>query len=134
VKTAVFLTLPLRLLSEANTRDGWRAKAKRTKDQRRVTGMATRARLVAAWPDRPCTRAYRDRAEQKKVTFALTVTLTRLGPRTLDTDNLARACKAVRDGVADALGVNDGDSRIAWRYEQVKGSAYAVEIRIEELT
>ena len=63
----------------------------------------------------------------------LTITLTRIGPRTLDDDNLAGGFKHVRDGVADWLGIDDGDKRLTWRYEQRKGAPkeYAAEVRIE---
>ena len=44
--------------------------------------------------------------------------MTRCAPRRLDSDNLASACKNARDGIAAALGVDDGDERIEWRYEQ----------------
>lgn len=131
----ISVTLPLRLLSEANERGSWHAGAKRAKGQRRVTMMAllrATRRFVATEP------------------LPVAVTLTRIAPRKLDDDNLQRACKAVRDGVADALGVDDGDERIEWRYKQRHGMAderrtllavgsprqrsaslYGVEIRIE---
>jgi hypothetical protein len=51
----------------------------------------------------------------------LTVTMTRIGFGTLDDDNLASAFKAARDGVADWLGVDDGDPRITWIRQQQKG-------------
>jgi hypothetical protein len=57
------------------------------------------------------------------------VTLVRVGPRALDSDNLQFAFKAVRDGVADALGVKDHDPRVTWEYAQEKG-AYAVRIEL----
>lgn len=122
-ESAVQVFLPLKLVSEANARDGWRAKAKRAHEQRRVTHMATRAQIKV-----------RERWEWllSEEVPSLTVTITRLGRRELDSDNLARACKAVRDGVADALGVKDNDPHITWRPEQLKGRAYGVEIRIEE--
>lgn len=62
------------------------------------------------------------------------VTLTRAAPRSLDDDNLAYAFKAVRDGVADGLGVRDNDPRVSWRYAQQKtarGVAPAIVIDIE---
>ena len=46
------------------------------------------------------------------------ITLTRCAPRQLDSDNLAGALKGTRDGIAVALGISDGDERIAWRYAQ----------------
>jgi hypothetical protein len=55
--------------------------------------------------------------------FGGMVTLTRHAPRKLDTDNLAGALKAARDGIAAALGVDDGDPRIEWRYAQAKCKA-----------
>jgi hypothetical protein len=119
---AVQVFLPLKLVSEANARDGWRAKAKRAHEQRRVTHMATRAQILV--------RTGGDASQFGRC--PLTVTITRLGRRELDSDNLARACKAVRDGVSDALGVTDNDPRITWRPEQLKGRAYGVEIRIEQ--
>ena len=59
------------------------------------------------------------------------ITLTRIAPRVLDTDNLASAMKAVRDGVADALGVDDGSSRLTWRYAQEKGKTREYAVRVE---
>ena len=67
----------------------------------------------------------------------VTVTIVRIAPRALDDDNLAYAAKAIRDGVADGLGVRDNDPRVSWRYEQrkpAKGCKPAVEIRVEART
>lgn len=65
----------------------------------------------------------------------LTITLTRIAPRKLDGDNLQRSLKAIRDGVADVLRIDDGNERLGWRYEQrpaVKGeSKYAVRVALE---
>lgn len=52
---------------------------------------------------------------------AVVVTLTRIAPGTLDDDNLRPAMKAVRDGVADALGVDDRDPAVHWQYAQHRG-------------
>lgn len=62
----------------------------------------------------------------------LVVTLTRLGKRLLDDDNLPAACAAVRDQLAVMLGVTDGpnDKRVSWKYDQLVGD-YAVDVRIE---
>ena len=40
--------------------------------------------------------------------FPIVVTITRLGPRALDSDNLASSGKHVRDAIATWLGVDDG--------------------------
>jgi len=108
--TSLVATLPMRLPSTANLREHWGAKAKRASEHRSAARMVlgTRARgLVPA-----------------------IVTLTRVAPRRLDDDNLATAFKNVRDGVADAIGVDDRDPRISWRYDQTAGD-YAVRISIE---
>lgn len=60
----------------------------------------------------------------------LLVTITRIGPRTLDDDNLASACKYVRDEIAKVVGVDDGSNQYTWRYEQIKGMKYGVNIEI----
>ena len=65
----------------------------------------------------------------------LLVTITRISPAELDDDNLARSGKAVRDGVADWLGVDDRTKRggVAWKYAEAQAGKgiYGVTIRIE---
>lgn len=90
--------LPIRTVSEANRRDHWSTKAHRVRLHRK-----TAAALVPGC-GLPCT-----------------VRLTRVSPRILDDDNLRGALKAVRDGVADRLGVDDRDVRVRWEYAQQKG-------------
>ena len=59
------------------------------------------------------------------------ITITRHGKRKLDSDNLAASAKFVRDGIADALGIDDGDDEMAtWLYRQEPGQ-YMVEIFID---
>jgi len=61
------------------------------------------------------------------------VTLTRLGPRELDSDNLQGACKAIRDQVALELGLDDSPrSPIEWVYRQERGE-YGVRVEIRSL-
>jgi hypothetical protein len=63
------------------------------------------------------------------------VTFTRVGPRILDDDNIRPALKGVRDQVATILGIDDGDARIKWQYEQElsgKRDRYLVVVKIEE--
>lgn len=58
------------------------------------------------------------------------VRLTRAAPSNgLDDDNLRSALKAIRDGIADALGVDDRDPRVTWEYDQRRGP-YSVEVEI----
>lgn len=59
--------------------------------------------------------------------------ITRVGPGTLDDDNLARSAKAVRDELAAALGADDGDPRLTWHYAQRKAKRAAVDVVIRHL-
>ncbi len=59
--------------------------------------------------------------------------MSRVGPtQGLDSDSLPGSCKALRDGIADALMVDDGDARITWVYEQKRAKAWGVEVRIAQ--
>lgn len=51
------------------------------------------------------------------------VRIVRVATRQLDSDNAASAAKSVRDGVADALGVDDRDPRVVWLVDQERGQA-----------
>ncbi len=59
----------------------------------------------------------------------LLVTITRIGPRRLDDDNLQGACKYVRDQIASVVGVDDGSNLYTWHYEQKTGK-FGVDIDI----
>lgn len=59
------------------------------------------------------------------------VRLTRVGPGRMDDEGVVASLKGVRDGVADALKVDDGDrARIRFEYEQETGRAYAVRVEL----
>ena len=86
-----------------------------------------------------CVRAKQARIEREAVYYTVRkydvpciVKITRVGPRNLDDDNLAGACKSIRDGIADRLGINDGSEAIIWRYAQRKGP-YGVEIEFSPM-
>jgi hypothetical protein len=120
--TAIRVELPLALPSTANLREHWGDKAKRVKAQRAAVTLAFRdasvrvgLRMVAA--------------EMSKGAKAV-VTLTRVAPRKLDDDNLASACKGVRDSVAEAIGIDDGSPRIGWHYRQERGPV-ALRVTVE---
>lgn len=114
-KNAFALTLPLRVESEANRREHWAAKHRRTKAQRRHVAEAWLAAYGARRPTLPCV-----------------VTLTRLGGQPLDQeDNLNIAFKGVRDELAAILGVNDRDPRVRWQYRQAPGGAVGIQIEAE---
>lgn len=112
------LEIPMRLMSEANTHQHWRKKHERTKRQQKAI------RLI--WL---CKRPI--------VGLPCRVSFTRIGPRNLDSDNLAYAFKAIRDQLASLIrpglapGHADGDdSGIEWCYSQEKG-LYGIRIEIE---
>jgi crossover junction endodeoxyribonuclease RusA len=107
--------LPVRTWSEANVRGHWGKRARRAKRQREAARLLVRAARIAIPKSGP-----------------VAITLTRIALRALDSDNLASGFKAVRDGVADALGVDDGSARIEWRYAQERGKPgeYAVKVQI----
>lgn len=108
--THLVVTLPLKIESTANKREHWRARAARAASHR-AQGLYAFAGKFAPLP--------------------VAVTLTRIAPRELDSDNLAISFKSVRDGLADWLGVNDNDKRITWLYAQEKGAPKHYSCRIE---
>jgi hypothetical protein len=115
----VKVTLPLRTVSTLNQREHWAQRQKRTRDHRGAAMIFSLSSLKKAPGGRVC--------------LPVVVRLTRVAPSSgLDGDNLQGALKAVRDGVADALGVDDRDSRVRWEYAQRRGAPkrYAVEIEI----
>jgi hypothetical protein len=109
-------TIPIKLISEANNRDHWTKKSKRSQ----VIKMIVRADLMKF---------------KSHWRFPLSVVLTRIG-RKLDEDNLAYAFKAIRDEIADyilpgmAKGRADSDPRITWHYQQetAKLSGFRIDI------
>lgn len=64
----------------------------------------------------------------------LVITLTRLGPGTLDDDGLAAAFKASRDGIADGLKVADNHPQLRWRYSQERSATYGVRVALEPMS
>lgn len=112
---AVTLAVPCRVVSEANRRDHWTARRKRFDAQA--------ATLFAVWCQSPC---YGTNAVS---TWGGVITLTHIGRR-MDSDNLAGAFKGVRDELARLLGIDDGDPRVEWHYDQRPGKG-GIEVRIE---
>jgi len=102
---------PARLSGSQNAREHHHARARRVKAERgnALLMCRTKLRQPALWP--------------------VVIRLTRIGPRKLDSDNVQGSLKAVRDGVADWLGLDDGDERITWLYAQERG-AYAVRVEV----
>lgn len=103
--------IPIRLPSLSNLRLGWRRFAALKKSQKVATKACMHGVDIPPMP--------------------LLVTITRVGPRKLDDDNLANACKYVRDQIAAEVGVDDGDDRYTWRYCQRIGK-YGVDVEITQ--
>ena len=111
----IVVRLPFRLVNSANAREHFRVRAKRAANERAVTRMAVSARLHGV-----------------VIATSWVVTLTRLyTKKRMDTDGAVNCQKAIRDAVADALGVDDGSNLVEWRYDQRREPKYGVEIRLE---
>jgi|GEM_PF-804038 len=103
----VLVILPIRTPSCTNLREHWTKRAKRAKAHRLVARLKMEEKV--------------ERLDHPSMPAAVIVRLTRIAPRPLDDDNLRGALKAVRDGVADALAINDRDDRAMWLYDQRRG-------------
>jgi len=117
-------TLSLRLQGGLNAReatarlrDGRRVPVVRMARQRKEREAVQQAWMVA-------------RLHRAAVELPAVVTITRVGPRRVDDDNLGGMAKTVRDEVARLMGVDDGDARVAWLYRQSPGP-YGVRISIQ---
>lgn len=106
--------IPMKLPSVANLREHWAAKARRAKEHRRLG--FTFGNLYLRGIALPCV-----------------VRIVRVAPRALDSDNLSSACKNLRDGLADAIGVDDRDPRVMWEYGQEKGKVAKVRVEVRIL-
>lgn len=113
MKAPFEVTIPLRASGSQNAREHHFAKARRVKKERDRAMLFT-AKLPAL------------------VEPALLVTLTRVGPRGVDGDNLQASLKSVRDGVARRLKVDDASPLVRWAYEQERGE-YAVKVAVRAL-
>jgi hypothetical protein len=106
------------LPSMANARLHWAAKARTVKSQRMVTALMCRTQgrdFFREWAHMKANTALR-----------LECTLTRVAARRLDDDNLSASFKAVRDQIAEAAGLDDGDARWTWLYAQAHGAPAVV--------
>ena len=105
------VTIPMRLPSLANCRMHWRKLARLKREQATWVLVALN---VLKLPKTP-----------------LVVTITRVGPKRLDDDNLISSMKAVQDQVAKMVGVDDGSHLYTWVRRQRINKTYSVEIEIE---
>ena len=115
----MIVTIPgVRTVSEANSHEHWRERQKRAKEQRELVALVVRAQGQGD-------------AFRMALDAGLDVFITRVAPRGLDTDNLAGALKACRDGVADWLGIDDRDPRVTWHVRQEQGAPKSYGVRVE---
>lgn len=107
------ILLPIKTVAGLNAREHWRKRSERVRRERMC------AKLLVKHAERP--------------ELPVRVTMTRLSAGTLDDDNLQGACKAIRDGIADAYGVADNDPRIRWEYDQerCKRGEFGVLVELE---
>lgn len=111
---SIVYTIPVYPRSSLNARLHWRARAARTKRERQAARLRTVSALMPSEPR-----------------GALLVTIERHSSGTLDGDNLQSCLKAVRDGIADALGIDDGSALIDWQYRQAKCKRGHEHVRVE---
>ena len=109
----IVIHIPIKLASVANLREHWAKKHKRAKSQRQAAALFTRMNRREWMPSLiSLTRHYSARGKE------------------MDSDNLQRACKSVRDGVADGLGILDNDPRVRWEYGQERADRTEVIVRL----
>lgn len=105
---------PIRIRSEANSREHWRVKS----DRRRAQQLAMDVLLLNA-------------LQGRKIQLPCTVTLTRIGPKLMDDDNWINGAKGIRDAIARRLGVDDGDPMIKFRYDQTPVGRREYNVKVE---
>ena len=109
------LTIPIRTKTGLNSREHPLARKRRVEGERAAVALALRGKPLPA-------------AEH----FPVVVELVRISPRLADSDNAIGGLKSVRDQIATALGVDDGDQvRVRWLYRQEKGP-FGVRVTIHE--
>lgn len=105
--------VPIKLASALNERGSTRWRGARDKSIRGK--FATIAAAILA---------------QHRVKAPCTVVLTRWSSSLLDDDNAAGALKRARDGIADALGIDDGDSAVVWVVAQHRSKHRGVFVEV----
>ncbi len=105
-----------RLASQSNSREHWAKTYKNKKTQHHIAALGMQGLDPVAL-----------------LGSELRVTLTRIGPRELDDDNLQGAWKFFRDQIAQCIWggrMGQRDGLAEWRYEQAKGK-YAIMVTFE---
>ncbi len=106
----------LRLASQSNAREHWTKTYKNKKTQHHIAALGMQGLNPIEY-----------------LGSELRVTLTRIGPRALDDDNIYGAWKFIRDAIAQCIWggrMGQRDNLAQWVYEQKRG-AYGIEVRFE---
>lgn len=116
------VTIPgLRVTTPGNTRRHWAAERKDAAAQRAAGKLAVLS-------------LGRDALDVLRAAPKIRVRFVRVGGRKMDPTNLVSAFKHCQDGMADAIGIDDGSDRYAWEWPaQEPGAGYAVRIELETL-
>lgn len=100
-----------------NAREHYMARARRVSGERAAVHGCSLVQLGPDW--------------RRGLKAPYAIKLTRIGKRLMDDDNVAAACKGVRDEVAVMLGHGDGPrDPITWSYGQAVADKYAVLVEI----
>lgn len=111
--------LPIKTVSEANISEHWTKSSKRHNSQ---------AFSIRYW----------FKNASPKFNLPLAITLTRLSPRKLDSDNLVIAFKWIKDAIADqifpglAAGRADDSPELTWHYKQENAKSYGIRIEFSD--
>lgn len=114
----ITIIIPVKTISEANCSEHWTKKRKRYAEQKFITYINCNTQINSSIL--PCQ-----------------ITLTRIAPRTLDTDNLPVSMKWIRDQIADLIvpglapGRADNEPKITWKYDQKKGKKGEYLVRVD---
>jgi len=113
---SIYLKLPIKTVSEANSRQHWRVRNERKQAQQKE--------FMVGW-----------RNLKVKVKLPCEVTFTRYASRLLDDDNLRSAFKGIRDALAKEIGIDDGSSLVKFDYKQEKlpKREYFISVEIREI-
>lgn len=93
------------------------------------------AGLPSAEPQRrnPQPLVQKERARQSADGPRYRVTIISLRAAQLDDDNLRGGAKALRDAIADRIGLDDNERNIEWIYGQMKSPKHGTIVMIERL-
>lgn len=116
MKPSITFEIPVKAVSLTNEHTHWRSKHNTAKPQRKAGYL------------------YALQARIRTLPFPLVITMTRIAPRPLDSDNLPPSMKSIRDGISDALKIDDRDPRVEWEYRQEKRKPKEYAVLVEVIT